>query len=89
MPLLSDQKKESQIFKALFYPINILIGEALVKGKKDVTRPNVSKHLNVLKYSDTADLHPGGNFRYSFLKEPDGMKKLIPDIRQMSDCSLI
>ncbi|MBN2244445.1 MAG: hypothetical protein JW755_01230, partial [Candidatus Aminicenantes bacterium] len=55
----------------------------------NVIRPNISQHLNFFKYLDITDFHPRGDLRNSFLKEPDRMKKLILDIRQMSDCSLI
>lgn len=98
MPLLLIQKKEAQIFKVLSHPARILRDEELVKDEKyindtrhffNVIRPNISQHLNFFKYLDITDFHPRGDLRNSFLKEPDRMKKLILDIRQMSDCSLI
>ena len=94
MPLSKDHKKQAQIFKALSHPIRILIVEELTKGERcvndikdffDVTQPNISQHLNILKYADIVDYHQRGNLRCYFLKEPLKMKKLIQDIRQMID----
>jgi len=97
MPLSIDHKKEAQIFKALSHPIRILIVEELTKGERcvndirhffNVTQPNISQHLNILKYADIADFHQKGNLRCYFLKDPERMKKLILDIRQMIERSL-
>lgn len=94
MPLSKDHKKQAQIFKALSHPIRILIVEELTKGERcvndirdffNVTQPNISQHLNILKYADIVDYHQRGNLRCYFLKNSLTMNKLIQDIHQMID----
>jgi len=92
MPLSENHKKQAQIFKALAHPIRILIVEQLIDGEKcvndikdffDVTQPNISQHLNILKYSGIVDFHQRGNLRCYFLKNPAIMRNLIQELRGM------
>ena len=85
-----DSKKirdqEAQIFKALAHPIRLYIVETLIKGEQcvndirdlfDVSQPNISQHLNILKYSGIVDSRQNGNLRCYFLKDPEKIEKLI------------
>jgi ArsR family transcriptional regulator len=92
MPLSGKHKKQAQVFKALAHPIRILIVEQLIEGERcvndirdffDVSQPNISQHLNILKYSNIVDFHQRGNLRCYFLKDPQKIKNLIRNIRQM------
>jgi ArsR family transcriptional regulator len=92
MPLSTRPKKQAQIFKALGHPTRILIVEQLFDGEKcvndlkdffAVTQPNISQHLNILKYSDIVDFHQRGNLRCYFLKDPEKLKVLIRDVRRI------
>ena len=92
MPLSEKLKKQAHIFKALSHPLRIHIVEQLGDGEKcvndikdffDVSQPNISQHLNILKYADIVDFHQRGNLRCYFLKDPDQIKTLMRDIRQM------
>ena len=85
-----DYKKESQVFKALSHPARLFIVETLLKGEKCVldihdllktSQPNVSQHLNILKYADIVDFRQDGNLRCYFLKTPEKMKILINVLR--------
>jgi len=90
MILNIDYKKESQIFKALSHPTRLTIIEALIEGEKCVldiqellnaSQPNISQHLNNLKYADIVDFRQEGNLRCYFLKNPKMMKLLINALR--------
>jgi ArsR family transcriptional regulator len=92
MSLSAKHKKQAQVFKALAHPIRILIVEQLIDGERcvndikdffDVSQPNISQHLNILKYSDIVDFHQRGNLRCYFLKDSKKIKNLIRNIRQM------
>lgn len=92
MPLTRKHKRQAQIFKALAHPIRTLIIEQLLDGEKcvndikdffDVTQPNISQHLNILKYADLVDFHQRGNLRCYFLKDPEKIKPLLRDIRDI------
>jgi ArsR family transcriptional regulator len=81
-----DYKKESRIFKALGHPTRLAIVETLIHGEKCVhdiqellkaSQPNISQHLNNLKYADIVDFRQEGNLRCYFLKKPKKMKLLI------------
>jgi DNA-binding transcriptional ArsR family regulator len=92
MFLSENQKKQAQIFKALSHPIRLRIVEQLIDGEKcvndikelfDVTQPNISQHLNILKYSGIIDFHQKGNLRCYFLNAPDRIRDVIRDIGLM------
>jgi ArsR family transcriptional regulator len=87
----TERKKEAQIFKAFAHPIRLHIVEVLLKGETcvndirdlfDVTQPNISQHLNVLRNAGIADFRQDGNLRCYFLNEPEKIKKLISVIRE-------
>jgi ArsR family transcriptional regulator len=86
----ADRKQEAQILKALAHPIRVHIVETLLSGEKcvndirdlfDVTQPNISQHLNILKYSGIADSRQNGNLRCYFLKSPEKIKALIKAVK--------
>lgn len=82
-----DFKHHTQIFKALAHPTRLLIIDTLLEeGEKCVfdiqdllqaSQPNVSQHLNILKYADIVDFRQQGNLRCYFLKNPKKIKSLI------------
>lgn len=81
-----DYHHGAQLFKALAHPIRLLIVEKLLEEEKcvneihelvDVSQPNISQHLNILRYSGVVDFRQQGNLRCYFLKEPERIKKLI------------
>jgi len=82
-------KNRAQILKALSHPTRLLIAEKLLKGEKcvndikdlfDASQPNISQHLNILKFSGIVDFHQEGNLRCYFLKNPERIKKIIQAI---------
>ncbi len=84
------REKQAQIFKALAHPTRLIIVEKLLEGERcvndikdlfDVTQPNISQHLNILKYSGIVDFRKKGNLRCYFLKDSEKMKKIIQAIR--------
>jgi len=85
----TDYKKNAQIFKALSHPIRLLIVEKLLEGEKcvndiqdlfNVSQPNISQHLNILKFSGLVDFRQEGNLRCYFLKESERIQKLLQDV---------
>ncbi|MBN2199128.1 MAG: winged helix-turn-helix transcriptional regulator [Candidatus Aminicenantes bacterium] len=92
MPLTQKRNKQAQVLKALAHPLRILVVEHLLNGEKcvndikdlfDVSQPNVSQHLNILKYSEIVDFHQRGNLRCYFLKDPKNIKNLIRVTQEM------
>jgi ArsR family transcriptional regulator len=90
MKLNSERSREAQILKALAHPIRLYIVEILLKGETcvndlkelfDVTQPNISQHLNVLRYSGVADFRQDGNLRCYFLIDPERIKLLIQIVK--------
>ena len=86
-----ERSKEAQILKALAHPIRLQIVEVLFKGETcvndirdlfDVTQPNISQHLIVLRYAGIADFRQDGNLRCYFLKDPEKIKQLIKVVRK-------
>jgi len=81
----SDYKQGAQFFKALSHPTRLLIVEKLleketcvtdIQGLVNVSQPNISQHLNILRFSGIVDFHQQGNLRCYFLKDPQKIKKL-------------
>jgi len=79
------------IFKALAHPIRVLIVNALLEGEKCVldiqellqtSQPNVSQHLNTLRFAGIVDFHQRGNLRCYFLKEPERIRSLFHCLSQ-------
>ena len=74
-----DLKDKAQIFKALAHPLRLYIVEVLLSGERcvndikdlfEATQPNISQHLNILKYSGIVDYRQDKNLRCYFLKDP-------------------
>lgn len=85
-----DSKKLAQFFKALAHPIRLMIIDTLLEeGEKCVfdiqdllkaSQPNVSQHLNILRYADIVDFRQQGNLRCYFLKDPKTIRILMQSI---------
>lgn len=82
----NNLKGKAQIFKALAHPTRLSIVEKLLEGERcvndirdlfEVTQPNISQHLNILKYSGVVDCRQKGNLRCYFLIEPEKLRKLL------------
>ena len=81
-----DLEACAQIFKALGHPSRLKIVEKLIDGEKCVleirelivgSQPNISQHLNILKYSGIVDYRRDGKLRCYYLCEPDRIKSII------------
>jgi ArsR family transcriptional regulator len=86
MPHSKYYKQGAQLFKALSHPTRLLIVEKLLEEEKcvndiqelvSVSQPNISQHLNTLRFSGIVDFRQEGNLRCYFLKDPQKIKKLI------------
>jgi ArsR family transcriptional regulator len=86
----ADYKNGAQVFKALAHPIRLLIVEKLLEEEKcvndihdlvDVSQPNISQHLNILRFSGIVDFRQKGNLRCYYLKNPQKIKKLIQALK--------
>ena len=84
-----DHKEAAQIFKALSHPTRLLIVETLLQGEKcvndihdlvDASQPNISQHLNILKFAQIVDFHQDGNLRCYFLCDREKIRKLIKSL---------
>lgn len=73
-----------EVLKVIAHPVRIRILEELLKGVKcvsdfedflDISQPNVSQHLALLRRHGTIDYYMDGRLRCYFLKDP-----IIPDI---------
>jgi len=76
-----------ELLKVLAHPARIKILEELVQGVKcvsdfeetlDISQPNVSQHLKLLRSHHIVDFFVDGRLKCYFLKEP-----LIPDLLQL------
>ncbi len=79
--------KRLDLLKAVTHPIRIQILEDLVQGVKcvsdfeeslDISQPNISQHLAVLRSYELVDYFVDGRLKCYFLKEP-----FIPDLLQL------
>ncbi len=86
-----DLKEKAQIFKALAHPIRLYIVEVLLSGERcvndikdlfEATQPNISQHLNILKYTGIVDYRQDKNLRCYFLKDPSKIQKLVQAAKQ-------
>ena len=84
--MLSTDKR-IELLKILAHPVRIKILEELVQGVKcvsdfedslDISQPNVSQHLKLLRIHQLVDYFVDGRLKCYFLKEP-----LIPDLLQL------
>ena len=80
-------EKRIELLKVIAHPARIKILEELVQGVKcvsdfedalDISQPNVSQHLKLLKSHLFVDYFVDGRLRCYFLKEP-----LIPDLLEL------
>lgn len=76
-----------ELLKVIAHPARITILEELVQGVKcvsdfeetlDISQPNVSQHLKLLRSHHIVDYFVDGRLKCYFLKEP-----LIPDLLQL------
>jgi ArsR family transcriptional regulator len=77
-------EKRIELLKVLAHPARIRILEELVEGVKcvsdfeetlDISQPNVSQHLSLLRTHGIVDFFVDGRLKCYFLKEP-----FIPDL---------
>lgn len=90
-PVKKDERvKKAQIFKALSHPTRLHMVELLLEGEKcvndikdlfNVTQPNISQHLNILKYTGIVDFRQNGNLRCYFLTNKERIKKIIEAVK--------
>ncbi|MBN1271390.1 MAG: winged helix-turn-helix transcriptional regulator [Candidatus Aminicenantes bacterium] len=92
---MTPEKKEirirnAQIFKALSHPIRLHMVELLLEDERcvndikdlfNVTQPNISQHLNILKYSGIVNYRQQGNLRCYFLTKRDLINKIIQAVK--------
>jgi len=80
-------EKRIEILKIIAHPIRIKILEDLVQGAKcvsdfeeslDISQPNVSQHLALLRTNGLIDFFVDGRLKCYFLKE-----SLIPDLLEL------
>lgn len=76
--------KKAELLRAVAHPVRIRILEELTKGVKcvsdfgeflEISQPNVSQHLSLLRRHGVIDYYIDGRLRCYFLRDP-----LIPDI---------
>lgn len=89
-----DRNRKAQILKALAHPIRLYIVEVLLEGERcvndirdlfDVSQPNISQHLSILKFSGIVEYRQVGNLRCYFLKNPERIKKIIQDVKGLAN----
>jgi len=80
-------EKRIDLLKAIAHPVRIKILEDLIQGVKcvsdfeeslDISQPNVSQHLKLLRSHQVVDYFVDGRLKCFFLKEP-----LIPDLLEL------
>jgi ArsR family transcriptional regulator len=80
-------EKRIDLLKILAHPLRIKILEDLVQGVKcvsdfeaslDISQPNVSQHLTLLRTNGIIDFFVDGRLKCYFLKEP-----FIPDLLEL------
>lgn len=76
--------KRVELLKVIAHPIRIRILEELIKGVKcvsdfggflEISQPNISQHLSLLRQYNVIDYYTDGRLRCYFLRDP-----IIPDI---------
>jgi ArsR family transcriptional regulator len=79
-----SREKRIELLRVLAHPVRIRILEELTEGVKcvsdfeeslDISQPNVSQHLKLLKTQEVVDYFVDGRLKCYFLKEP-----FIPDL---------
>ncbi len=73
-----------EVLKAMAHPVRVQILEELLKGVKcvsdfeeflEISQPNVSQHLSLLRRFGVIDYYMDGRLRCYFLKDP-----IVPDL---------
>jgi ArsR family transcriptional regulator len=86
MPINQVYRYKAQILKALAHPVRLLIVEKLLEKEQcvndirelvNVSQPNISQHLNTLRFSGIVDFRQQGNLRCYFLRNPQNIKKVL------------
>ncbi len=79
--------KRLELLRVVAHPVRIRILEDLVQGVKcvsdfeealDITQPNLSQHLAVLRSHDIVDYFVDGRLKCYFLREP-----FVPDLLEL------
>ncbi len=77
-------QKRVEVLRVIAHPVRIRILEELTKGVKcvsdleeflEISQPNVSQHLSILRQYGVIDYYIDGRLRCYFLRDP-----IIPDI---------
>jgi len=77
-------EKRIELLKIIAHPVRVKILDDLVQGVKcvsdfeeslDISQPNVSQHLSLLRTNGVVDFYVDGRLKCYFLKEP-----FIPDL---------
>jgi ArsR family transcriptional regulator len=80
-------EKRIAVLKLLAHPVRIKILEDLIQGVKcvsefkdmlDISQPNVSQHLSILRSAGLVDYFIDGRLKCYFLREP-----FIPDLLEL------
>jgi ArsR family transcriptional regulator len=86
MPINQVHRYKAQMLKALAHPVRLLIVEKLLEKEQcvndirelvNVSQPNISQHLNTLRFSGIVDFRQQGNLRCYFLRNPQNIKKVL------------
>ena len=81
------RKDRTEVLRVIAHPVRMRILEELTKGVKcvsdledflEISQPNVSQHLSLLRRYDLIDYYMDGRLRCYFLKDP-----LIPDLIEL------
>ncbi|MBI5103279.1 MAG: winged helix-turn-helix transcriptional regulator [Nitrospirae bacterium] len=81
---MTTAEERLEILKIVAHPVRLKILEELIKGVKcvsdfeeflDISQPNVSQHLSLLRRSGVVDYYVDGRLKCYFLVDP-----MIPDL---------
>ncbi len=84
---LQPLREKIELIKIIAHPVRVLILEELSKGVKcvsdleeflDVSQPNISQHLGLLRNHAVIDYYMDGRLRCYFLKNP-----IVPDLMKL------
>ena len=86
-----DWRHVANQLKAMAHPVRLTILDELDKGAKcvfnvqeilDISQPNLSQHLTVLKKAGLVGSHSNGSLRCYYLLSPDLIKKILPVLKR-------
>ena len=78
------------ILKAMAHPVRLLIVAELLRNPRcvtaiheilDVTQPNISQHLTILRNSGIVASDNDGSYRCYYLRQPDLFKSILEALR--------